>query len=47
MGVYKKLTRPEGGDDRAGRVRHGVDEAPVPDAASTFRAFSSESLLRN
>jgi hypothetical protein len=30
----KKLTRPAG-DSRAGRVRHGVDEAPVPDAGST------------
>jgi hypothetical protein len=26
---------PPGGNDRAGRVRHGVDEAPVPDAGST------------
>ena len=23
-------------------MRHGVDEAPVPDAGSTFSAFSSE-----
>ncbi|MGY3619417.1 hypothetical protein ACVJGD_005613 [Bradyrhizobium sp. USDA 10063] len=34
------MTRP--GDDRAGRVRHGVDEAPVPDAQSTVDVFSSE-----
>jgi len=32
--LQKKLTRPAG-DSRAGRVRHGVDEAPVPDAGST------------
>jgi hypothetical protein len=37
----QKADPPRGGD-REGRVRHGVDEAPVPDAGSTIGAFSSE-----
>jgi len=41
--VSKKLTRR--GDNRAGRVRHGVDEAPVPDT-DPREAFSSEVVFR-
>ena len=40
----KKVTRPVG--QPGGSMRHGVDEAPVPDAGSTIRAFSSENQSR-
>jgi hypothetical protein len=33
---------PPGGDNRAGRVRHGVDEAPVSDAGSTNKRFQAK-----
>ena len=39
------MTRPGGTAGRVG-CGTGVDEAPVPDAGSTIRAFSSESLPR-
>jgi hypothetical protein len=38
-----EMTRP--GDNRAGRVRHGVDEAPVPDAGSTSKRFQAKWVL--
>src|SRR5882672_12738622 len=41
----KKMTRPGGTAGRVG-CGTGVDEAPVPDAGSTIRAFSSENLPR-
>ena len=34
MARNPKKDDPPGGDNRAGRVRHGVEEAPVPDAGS-------------
>jgi hypothetical protein len=40
---FKKVTRP--GDRRAGRVRHGVDEAPVPDA-DPREALSGSEVVR-
>jgi len=32
------------GEGRAGRVRHGVDEAPVPDAGSTIRILEERAF---
>jgi hypothetical protein len=40
----QKVTRPGGTTGRVG-VRHGVDEAPVPDAESTVEAFPGEEGL--
>src|SRR5271165_390485 len=48
MSSWETKRRPARGDSRAGRARHGVDEAPVSDAGSTTgRNFRSVAGTNN